>query len=122
MHSDKGSLEIKRLSSRKCLPTFSPISSQHLRLRGEHKMFYLEGKKAGLCSALLLSSLAVYVSGEIDYEPCSWETVLCYGAEVGGNGDECVTNRTCNVLATLYPYDVSSKLEINLQAKARSGH
>ena len=85
-------------------------------------MFYLEGKKAGLYSALL-SSLAVYVSGEIDYEPCSWETVLCYGAaEVGGNGDECVTNRTCNVLATLYPYDVSSKLEINLQAKARSGH
>ena len=49
-------------------------------------MFYfLEGKKAGLCSALL-SSLAVYVSGEIDYEPCSWETVLCYGAEVGGMG------------------------------------
>ena len=85
-------------------------------------MFYFEGKKAGLCS-VLLSSLAVYVSGEIDYEPCSWETVLCYGAaEVGGNGDDCVTNRTCNVLATLYPYDVSSKLEINLQAKARSGH
>ena len=83
-------------------------------------MFHLGGKKVGLCSALL-SLLAVYVNGEIDYEPCSWETVLCYGAAEGGNGDECITNRTCNVLATLYPYDVSSKLEINLQAEATSG-
>ena len=53
---------------------------------------------------------------EIDYGPCSWEGIPCYGLPV-----DCIQSESCSVLATLYPYKVSSKLQINLQADLEAG-